>query len=244
MRTANQSWSVLSIAGPGLWVDAQLTMICRRSVCKINQEINKQSIIFRFWLKNVQGVGRHSPSQKMDLYRLRHSTVRWMMWSALTTFTWTQWQHFMSKMVQPGTLWHACRVYLHWSANTSHGALLFGAVLASVRWACWWIVTKWEIQRIFVAIWNGAKDSSTLLRKDYDRISPQLCPSIFLLLKHAGLKTGSVEHAIRDIKIFNNLYGSDTLSASEMAKGISQTLMANQRPILVHEPSEINMMRR
>lgn len=57
--------------------------------------------------------------------------------------------------------------------------------------------------------------------------------SIFLRLKSADSKTSDSLHAIRSIRISNDLYGSDTLSAFEMAKGYSKPLVANQRPIQV-----------
>lgn len=57
--------------------------------------------------------------------------------------------------------------------------------------------------------------------------------SIFLHLKIAEPEVSDATNAVRAIRISNDLYGSDTLSAYEMAKGFSKPLLADQRPLPV-----------
>lgn len=59
--------------------------------------------------------------------------------------------------------------------------------------------------------------------------------SIFLRLKSAEPQKPDRLHTIRAIRISNDLYGSDTLSAFEMKKGFSKPLISSQRPIPVDE---------
>lgn len=54
--------------------------------------------------------------------------------------------------------------------------------------------------------------------------------SIFLRLKSANATRSDAILAIRAISISNYLYGSETFSDFEMAKGFSKPLMVNQRP--------------
>lgn len=57
--------------------------------------------------------------------------------------------------------------------------------------------------------------------------------SIFLRLKHADSEIGDALHVIRAIRVSDDLSGSDTLSANEMAKGFGKCLVASQRPVSV-----------
>ena len=59
--------------------------------------------------------------------------------------------------------------------------------------------------------------------------------SIFLRLKNSDVNVSDELHAIRAIRISNDLYGSDTLSAYEMAKGFSKPLIVDQRPIPIDD---------
>lgn len=59
--------------------------------------------------------------------------------------------------------------------------------------------------------------------------------SIFRRLKHSEPDTSESIHAIRAIHISNDLYGSDTLSAYEMAKGFTKPLCVNHKPIPVDD---------
>lgn len=54
--------------------------------------------------------------------------------------------------------------------------------------------------------------------------------SIFFRLRSANPEISDFIHVTRKIRISNNLYGSDTLSSYEMAKGFSKLLYTNQRP--------------
>lgn len=63
--------------------------------------------------------------------------------------------------------------------------------------------------------------------------------SIFLRLKSASPSTSDALHAIRAIRISNDLYGLDKMSAFEMAKGFSKPLMINQKPIPVDDELRI-----
>lgn len=59
--------------------------------------------------------------------------------------------------------------------------------------------------------------------------------SMFLRLKNAEPDLSDNLHAIRAIRISNDLYGSDTLSAYEMAKGFTKPLCVDQKPRPVDE---------
>lgn len=59
--------------------------------------------------------------------------------------------------------------------------------------------------------------------------------SIFLRLKNSEPSLSDALHAIREIRIYNDLHGADALSAFEMAKGYSKPLLANQRPLPVDD---------
>lgn len=58
---------------------------------------------------------------------------------------------------------------------------------------------------------------------------------IFLRLKHAEPDFSDSVHAVRAIRISNDLYGLDTLSSSEISKGLVKPLCVSQRPVLVHD---------
>ena len=59
--------------------------------------------------------------------------------------------------------------------------------------------------------------------------------SIFLKLKHAEPDVSDELHAIRSVRMSNDLYGTDTLSAYEMAKGYTKPVIAGQLPIAVDD---------
>lgn len=94
-----------------------------------------------------------------------------------------------------------------------------------------------EIMKLFLSRYDVEMRPVPPRRHSKNPIEPRYCiiRSIFLRLKHSEPNVSDYLHAVRAIRISNDLYRSDTLSAYEMAKGYTKPLSVGQKPIPVDD---------
>lgn len=94
-----------------------------------------------------------------------------------------------------------------------------------------------EVMETFLSCYDVDMRPVPPRRQAKDPIEPRhrTMRSILLRSKHSEPDVTDSLYTVREIRISNDLYGSDTLSAYEMAMGFYKPLSIDQKPIPVDE---------
>lgn len=110
-----------------------------------------------------------------------------------------------------------------------------GHLLHTSRCCLW----NWHTSKISRVLWHRGQSSATSKTPEESNclIERRHCTirSVFLKLEKAEPPITDTPYGVRAVRTSNDLYGSDTMSALELAKSYSKPLSANQKPISVDE---------